>query len=92
MSKRKMKLYLNKDERAFPRSAHPDCNYLPQEGMTLRQWYAGQALTSGRTMRGAPVTCAEDIAKQMFEIADAMIAFEAQEFACVALKRRRPPK
>lgn len=42
-------------------------------GMKLRDWFAGQALTSGRVLFGSNIRNAEDLAKDMYEIADAML-------------------
>lgn len=42
-------------------------------GMSLRDWFAGQALTSGRVLFGSNIRNAEDLAKDMYKIADAMI-------------------
>lgn len=54
-----------------------------QSGMTLRQWYAGQALVGIATDAGFAVPAGMDwpafAAQRAFQMADAMIAFEAQE-------------
>jgi hypothetical protein len=49
-------------------------------GMTLRQWYAGQAL-QGLVSSGEYryVSCYEELASDAFRIADAMIAHEEAE-------------
>ena len=53
---------------------------LPPQGMTLRQWYAGQAVAGQWRFRGntedSDSTTARKIAKTAFAIADAMIAHE----------------
>jgi hypothetical protein len=46
-------------------------------GMTLRDWFAGQALTGN--VFGANVYEAESVAKQCYAIADAMIAERDKE-------------
>jgi hypothetical protein len=42
-------------------------------GMSLRDWFAGQALANPRTFPG-DYSCAEDVAGWAYGIADAMIA------------------
>lgn len=82
---------MSKDQQpAFPCHDIPDSKgFAPiKKEITLRQWYAGQALTSGRTMQGAKVISADDLAKNMFEIADAMIAFEEKEGMAKELMER----
>ena len=74
--------------RAFPVSASDDVQdadglfFGPQRGMSLRQWYAGQAL-SGLLCDAKPLlTSADDIAakvKLSFDLADAMIEHEEAE-------------
>lgn len=44
-----------------------------QTGMTLRDWFAGQALSNPRTFP-ADWMCTQDIADQAYAIADAMIS------------------
>lgn len=43
-----------------------------QDGMTLRDWFAGQALASVTYTLGAEID--DSVAKRCYEIADAMIA------------------
>jgi len=58
---------------AFPREgtlAYPK----GEAGMSLRQWYAGMALASGKLMKEDPTPATpEELAAQLFRIADAMI-------------------
>jgi hypothetical protein len=59
---------------AFPRSALGfDCDtpYGHQDGMTLRDWFAGQALVMAK--EGNP-TCPQFEAEFAYKIADAMLA------------------
>lgn len=63
----------------------PVAKYDHRPGMTLRQWYAGQAI--GSVIQQGPLdvyhrdrrSSADYYAAKSFAIADAMIAFEAQE-------------
>ena len=53
---------------------------LSSTGMTLRQWYAGQALSGIRgDTSAAEIMAPPKLAKWCFEMADAMIAFEENE-------------
>lgn len=47
-------------------------------GMTLRDWFAGQALPSMVDAADGPTTCA-DVAAQAYRMADAMLAERANE-------------
>lgn len=64
---------------AFPRSGKDQPTGLsdyPENGMTLRQWYAGQALSGCIKEAGKTLTKnvkLVDIAQKAFKIADAMI-------------------
>lgn len=65
---------------AFPGGSFPEHPQQPN-GMTLRDWFAGQALTGMlahgtryRPRPGDPENWHEAIAKEAFEIADAMLA------------------
>lgn len=63
---------------AFPRSSSIMPNgggSWDQEGMTLRQWYAGMAL-AGRSGNSAIKMTLEDCAEWCFEQADAMLKEE----------------
>ncbi len=65
---------------AFPRSAHPGVQDESNDGMTLRDWFAGQAMT--QVMRQWVTSndfCYDDIAKRTYEFADAMIAERDKE-------------
>lgn len=55
---------------AFPR----DERYLGHNGMTLRDWFAGQALVGFMANTNRPMTMAKDDAAWCFAIADAMLA------------------
>lgn len=71
---------------AFPRPASLGNNYVtgeegvmcdPQQGMMLRDWFAGQALAGEMAAYTSDTDSAykpNDIAKRMYDIADAMIA------------------
>jgi len=66
---------------AFPRPMAETSlggNY-EQDGMTLRDWFAGQALVSmGPTVKAAPGATLQDVAESMastaYVVADAMLA------------------
>lgn len=66
---------------AFPRpesslSTYPHGTTPAQQGQSLRDWFAGMALASGTVMRQQPrpdLYTADHIAKNMYEIADAML-------------------
>lgn len=62
--------------RAFPgKSFDDDGDLIYNLGMTLRDWFAGMALTAGKTLNGLEIgSGAADIARDMYKIADAMIA------------------
>ena len=57
---------------AFPHSSSPMRGDLTEWGMTLRDWFAGQAL-AGMLDRAYGIKC-EIIAARSYEMADAMIA------------------
>ena len=57
---------------AFPHSSSPMRGDLTEWGMTLRDWFAGQAL-AGMLDRTYGIKC-EIIATRSYEMADAMIA------------------
>jgi uncharacterized protein YodC (DUF2158 family) len=56
---------------AFPREyTHKGCS-----GMSLRDWFAGQALANSRTFFGENSSATpEDVALQAYAVADAMLA------------------
>ena len=58
-------------------SAYPVPEYSGDHGMTLRQWYAGKALTS--LPADVAAHCPADAARYAFNLADAMIAHESRE-------------
>ena len=62
---------------AFPRPfsfRHEDDQHRAQSGMTLRDWFAGQALAIvHRRFDEGSELCLEDIAMQAYFIADAML-------------------
>ena len=70
---------------AFPSQKPPEAWGSDEAGMTMRQYYAGQALPGIMASRyfaeHAPKGLAENVAAKAFEIADAMIAHEAKERA-----------
>ena len=76
----------NKDGgQAFPRGAHPQWNefsskqnpgYTPQSGMTLRDWFAGQALASSRIAESMDFGI---VAGRAYQCADAMLAARSGE-------------
>lgn len=73
------------NEMAFPREDYQEGDCRGQGGMTLRQWYAGQALAGLCSNPGGPfqesplsgwtiVNCDQtQIAEECFRLADAMI-------------------
>lgn len=61
---------MNKNIPAFPNKGDNTPGYEIYDGMTLRDYFAGQAL-AGILARSGHVLC---IAKQSYEIADAMLA------------------
>ena len=67
---------------AFPQPVHGDeygdTRHTGIPGMTLRQWYAGQAL-AGNLAHPDSITDEKAHARFAFKIADAMIAHEAGE-------------
>lgn len=57
---------------AFPNSVQPDFQYA-ESGMSLRDWFAGQAVHG--LMIDRPLECPfSDVAAQAYEVADAMLA------------------
>lgn len=72
---------------AFPGTWHPDMGWSPHEtpfGMSLRDWFAGQALTGVMEvcLHDAQIdgeTRAEMFARKAYQIADAMIKERARE-------------
>ena len=61
---------------AFPKSGHVDHDGFrvdEQQGMTLRDWFAGQAL-GGAATRGFGQIGSERAATQAYKLADAMLA------------------
>jgi hypothetical protein len=57
---------------AFPMSYHPDGNNADHQGMTLRDWFAGQALAGLLSYDGGAAFWEKD-AKNAYNAADAMI-------------------
>ena len=63
---------------AFPNTGNSNWGMDPDYGMTLRDWFAGQALAGGLAS-GAPIDGAnpdhrEELAVTVYAIADAMLA------------------
>lgn len=67
---------------AFP-AGWPEAGYEPHYGMTLRDWFAGQALGSAwataMEFSRSPETPEHFAARQAYAIADAMLAERAKE-------------
>jgi hypothetical protein len=61
---------------AFPFQGNDGCGGMmqPEFGMTLRDWFAGQALAGFMANTKRPTTIAEDDATWCYQIADAMLA------------------
>lgn len=57
---------------AFPLQEHGDSRSVP--GMTLRDWFAGQALQGQAHRLASPWEHRDILAKDCYDIADAMIA------------------
>ena len=62
---------------AFPRNGHPDKMDYPCFGMTLRDWFAGQALAGVMTVQTDLTGWQDMVAQAAYSLADAMI--EARE-------------
>lgn len=58
---------------AFPMAVPGDCMTQPADGMTLRDWFAGQALT-GWMHDGLPRDRDDVVARECYAMADAMLA------------------
>ena len=75
-----MSAKINDGGPAFPMGYHPDGNSADHFGMTLRDWFAGQALQGWLASFGPdqvhPVATdiENSVAKQAYQMADAMIA------------------
>ena len=69
---------------AFAASGHPGQQFVAQEGMTLRDYFAAKAMAAYISTAGAPCIVggldgAEDeLAKQAYKMADAMIRARGQ--------------
>ncbi len=60
---------------AFPLAVPGDCMVQPTDGMTLRDWFAGQAIIGlDAAISGSP----QNFAAQCYELADAMLAERAK--------------
>lgn len=62
---------------AFPASGHPDMQFVAQEGMTLRDYFAAKAM-NGILSNPAMIDTATDqtiewVAKNAYQMADAML-------------------
>jgi hypothetical protein len=60
---------------AFP----VDGSFHPDKGMTLRDWFAGQALVGIIKEMPTSRPSAENLAREMYEMADAMIVERNKE-------------
>jgi hypothetical protein len=73
-----MSTEINDGGPAFPRPATKDASGLiireSQKGMTLRDYFAGQALSSRAVMLKNGVMYASDVATECYDLADAMLA------------------
>lgn len=63
----------NWDDKAFPQTIRIGNVSQTEGGMTLRDWFAGQALMPIVTLLGRDVGDATDLAKDAYIIADAML-------------------
>lgn len=80
---------------AFP-AGWPEAGYEPHYGMTLRDWFAGQALNAIITATSAgqhnPIREGRDteagMAHDAYSLADAMLAERQKALAAAALKAR----
>ena len=54
-------------------------HFMAQDGMALRDWFAGQALEYGYTDKNGIELPPHEIAKKVYFLADAMLAARAQE-------------
>lgn len=59
---------------AFPREDYQTDNAGGQSGMSLRDWFAGQALAGRNLMASSTHSTPEDGARRAYEYADAMLA------------------
>lgn len=71
-------------EAAFPNTGNTTWNLHPEPGMSIRDWFAGQALASGlvRFADQEPDWALEAMAA--YEIADAMLALRAKATPVIA--------
>lgn len=71
---------MDKNRQAFPMGYHRDGNSADHQGMTLRQYYAGQALIAifAGDIRSEGLPQYEKVAEVCFKIADAMLADEGK--------------
>lgn len=57
---------------AFPASGHPDMQFIAQEGMTLRDYFAVKYMHSAKSNPNCDFDW-EDLAKESYQMADAML-------------------
>jgi hypothetical protein len=63
---------------AFPLAVPGDCMVQPTDGMTLRDWFAGQALVGICAHQDSWGCTVNEIAPQAYQLADAMLAERAK--------------
>lgn len=65
--------YVDDGGYAFPNPADDRSGWHAESGMTLRDWFAGQAISGFMANTKRPTTFARDDADWVYTIADAMI-------------------
>ena len=69
--------FKNPDEYAFPVGFHPQGNSADQQGMLLRDWFAGQAL-NGWIIKFDATVGFDAYASNAYKLADAMLRERAK--------------
>ena len=67
----------NEGGQAFPRAGNK--TYLPRDGMSLRDWFAGQALAGIMVQEGIMDEARSYVVREAYYIADAMLKERAKE-------------